>query len=497
MEAVTSVAGSNADLWLSLEVAAALGRQVYSKEWRAVCQSLDIDPPERLLAELVERGLAKRWGGGWLFTHESLVERLLERADEHGDLDEVHEACAAVLEVLYPEEFEQTARSRARHWEKAGKLDRAVEALSTAIDYLGNVRGDFDRQRQVIDKQRELLIQLQAPETSPRRYSNRLAEVSNLLKQGEYRTADKKSKKLQNRANRHEDEDVWARAVHRRAVIAYERGALDRALERLERAEQKFRVRELRDDLTDCLELRGRIYLGKYDCDSALDYLNRAKDLAAKLGRQMTFFSCETGIAKAKLKRAELGEARRLAEDVVERMAELKARHNQASAIKVLGDVARENRDFERALKRYTRARQLWRISGSTGTIAVTIGIGLSEQKLGRFEEAHDTFERAQKEARDLRVYQSLVQLGLLGYWAHKHSWSRWDDVFSEFCDAFETLRYPTDPHGWLAGICATECIDHGKTRRAYSMLQIERTIWSSVNRTERVDEVDNLLETL
>ncbi|MFB6375712.1 MAG: hypothetical protein ABEN55_21960, partial [Bradymonadaceae bacterium] len=106
-----------------LELAAALGRNVDEREWRAVLADAELEPPPALVDRLVDRGLVERTAGGWAFAHGLLVDSLGRRARQAGRWRRHHRTCARTLTSLSTADDPGLRERIAEHWVDAGELD--------------------------------------------------------------------------------------------------------------------------------------------------------------------------------------------------------------------------------------------------------------------------------------------------------------------------------------------------------------------------------------
>ncbi len=122
-----------------LEAAAALGVDVRPGEHDAVMERLGARLPKDAIDRLAHRGVVQRDRVGWHFAQPAFRRALLERAGAGGRLAELHRACAATLEELYPSPPFGVLERRAHHERAAGNEHDAkrlfLSASVAALDH--------------------------------------------------------------------------------------------------------------------------------------------------------------------------------------------------------------------------------------------------------------------------------------------------------------------------------------------------------------------------
>jgi eukaryotic-like serine/threonine-protein kinase len=115
----------------ALELAAALGVVVDFEEWAEVCASRGLEPAWPLVGRLCDAGLAtvRPHARCWSFTHVLIRDGVLERADQSGRVQALHEAVAAMLDVRDHHGDEERL---GRHLAHAGAFRRAAKPLLAA-----------------------------------------------------------------------------------------------------------------------------------------------------------------------------------------------------------------------------------------------------------------------------------------------------------------------------------------------------------------------------
>jgi len=96
-ERITAFTSTDPAIRVALELAAALGFEVYDEEWEAVCQMAGLKIDSSLVSQLVKRSLVTRTETGWRFHHISLRHTLETMAKDAGRWTRHNQLCARVL----------------------------------------------------------------------------------------------------------------------------------------------------------------------------------------------------------------------------------------------------------------------------------------------------------------------------------------------------------------------------------------------------------------
>lgn len=135
----------------ALELAAAMGSDVITREWLAACTIAGIEPPQRLLAHLQHDLLLVRSPSSFQFSHPMLRETLERRARDSGRWPRHNAACAAMIELELDTRRGPVAERLGRHLLEACEHRSALHPLATAARYrLG--RGELDLADALIDQ---------------------------------------------------------------------------------------------------------------------------------------------------------------------------------------------------------------------------------------------------------------------------------------------------------------------------------------------------------
>lgn len=346
-------------VWRALEVAAVLGREIDEREWREVRAEAGLEIAVDLGPALVERGLAQEKPDGWRFSHRMLVRSLRRRARDAGRYRDHHTMCARMLESLGEPPPGETAGRRARHWLEAGALDSAYEALSTAADW-HRERGEFDQWERVLDRQREVLEEMDIDPRSRRLLSNIVDRAFFRFRVSDLERADRLTEQALDATGRATTDQLRARAMTIKGAIAKKR-------RNIEVARSWFR-RSLEDaDSSDAPSVRAQALEKLGWLEYMAGNVERARRHGRAALRQYDQLRNHDTIQVRRLlgvsasDENRLQEARRLLTDALDEAREARKKIREAACLNDLGEIARMDGDLAAARRYYEQFRGLSR----------------------------------------------------------------------------------------------------------------------------------------
>lgn len=129
----------------ALEIAAALGTQVHSDEWTAVCGRAGVAADWDVVDELVDRRMMNVVDDGWRFAHPLVREALRQLAEDEQRWARWKRLCAEQL----AEQEQRALRPKAEvlerlgmYWLDAGEFDHAIDPLQKSAE-AHEQRGDY------------------------------------------------------------------------------------------------------------------------------------------------------------------------------------------------------------------------------------------------------------------------------------------------------------------------------------------------------------------
>lgn len=489
----------NADsAWSALETAAALGRELASKEWQFVCAHFDLLDGDRLVDEMVERGLAEYTERGWAFSDGRLVETLEHYSRGAGRWASRHRICARLLEKLHSGRRRRVVSRLADHWAEGDRPERAIESLLVQAETLRKA-GRYEAAVETVERRGELLNEIGAPNDAPRRLANAVEHAMCQLHRGAWsedpvdvlesvrdraaqRGADALAAKALRTAGRYyggKQEYIRARSYARRAAEAAERGDDDAErtaalhdwgyaeylLGNLDGAEQKFTAAagESNANPESYLEIEahwgiGWVQLGRRNFERARRAFRRARRASRAAGYRSLEARCINGLGELARLTGEIEEARRLYRDHLGLARELNHRSDVAVTYSNLAQVE---------------------LSAGRSHVAETM-----------LEEAKRLRQEPSSGAQRLHVL-TLIELA---HAAGTEEWSTFDELWADYSDGWpDDARLFTD-HPWLLELAGDLAASADKSHRARRAWRLARDLWSELDDQHATDRVTDKL---
>ena len=440
----------------SLELAAALGREVDSDEWRSLLEEAGLPHRPRLVDRLVDRGLAERTANGWAFAHGLLVESLARRAREADRWTDHHRLCARTLAANLDGDIPGPRERIADHWVAAGEPERALAPLLAEIELYSERRED-DERRRLLERRAELLDALAIDDRDPRRLVQQ-------LEMAQVPEPDRDVRESRNRALdvwKALDDDAPRLAARSAALLA----RLDDRLGDLEGARTWARRALEASRRCDDDRLRSRAHrllAWNYVADSqhqrATEHAERAVEWAEHAGHHF-------GRLQGLRLKAHLGQLRgdertgQLLETIGREAGEAGFARIEAQAASGLGDWTRFDGRLDEAREHYRRFRnQMDALLRPAKRALADLKLAQVELGTGDFEAALDHLDSACETLAAIGAPESepsLVHLIRLALAAGRRERDRWSDLWSHLSQGWpEGWRLEPD-HPWLLATAA------------------------------------------
>lgn len=395
-------------LWRSLELAAALGREVDHEEWRIAAQMCGFRIPDDLEDSLSSAGLMRPNDTGWSFVHGMLRESLERRAKEGSHWTGLNAACVQMLEARYPEQEFPFAERLARYLVESGQHEEALPWLKETIRSRTDL-SDFERASDHLLEYGRILRELKVDGIDPRRGENWLLDAEIQLQQARFDDAQKLAERIAIEARRH----GWSRLLPRALVVE---GTAELSRGELRHARNTFeRARSLYDELNDLDGVAratrglGRVlqYEGEYQ--SATELLEESKELFRQGHNLLGVARTLNALGDVARHQGNYRVARSWSEEAMAICDEIGNQIGVADCINDLAELSRLEGDLEAALNSCTRALKMYESLGSDESMFVRINLGLILMQYARYIEARECFE-------ELRAhFTESAQQGLLG----------------------------------------------------------------------------------
>ena len=428
-----------------IELAAALGQNIDTREWRAAAATAGLWASTTLVERLIAGRLVTADTSietGWSFVHAMVRESLERRAREGGRSAAHHEACAgAIGERGGPDRAERVG------WHRycAGQFEASLEPLLAGARNR-HERSDFSRALRLLELRESALRAIDLSATDSRWGHGWVERAIVHRRKGEDEQAEQWAKLAAGHAEEAGWTDVLPHALNARALVALQRGDLDHARTLYAAALAQFEASGDEDGAAECL--LGMAFEAQRRGDRAriAEFGERARARFAavgNLGRESTALRV---VATGAVQRGEPDVAAAIYERAFALAERAGNRLAAAACVIGLGDTALERGNEPEAEGHYRRAVERLEAIGSGQLTHARLNLGLVLVRTGRDEEARPlldeavaTFERARH-----RVELACARVLRLPGAAARGDWAAWDADFTAAgaeLDAIEFLE--------------------------------------------------------
>ncbi len=467
-----ALGGFGGDTQAIFELAAVLGTEVSSREWKRACAlaGLDMGEARWALERLLDGRMIHLLGDRrWAFTHGLLREALERRATAHGRLARWHEVCAAMLrEGAAPD-----LRRLTDHLVRAGRAVAAVPLMFEQVDD-ALAREDLVALRRLVLETALLMRRLGRRLTSAdgvrlratwswaaaqtghgngARHAERTLQTARTL--GEHGAGALALAAMGAIVRRRDGDAVQAALYLRRAMTAALKARDARLVARCSR------------QLCALLETTGQLD----EAEAVLDAVEKMPSASTDPREHGLRRLRRASIA---LHRRQLGAARSHATAARDAFVQHGMRTDVMLAENLLGEIARANKDGAAADHHYGIAHDIARELDHVDAPLYQVNRGRVMLDAGRYDEARSRLVVALREAarRDALLGTLLARVSLLPCAAHAGHWSSWDTQWA----CLEPLRSGRFVHrdvARCARLAARLADDAGEATRAAAARQL------------------------
>mgnify|MGYP006288949599 CR=1 FL=1 len=486
------------DARAAVELAAALGKQVDPREWRACCDWLGLEVPDRLAERLIEAGLADSTADGWAFVHNMFVESLQREAARADRLCDYHWTIAQTLEELYPGQLNQTARRRGEHFRRAGEPRAALEPLRRAGLRL-KIIGETGELLELLDRRDGLIDELGLGPEDRRRLQSDILRASAYNRLGRAGRA----RALLDRAEPLARGEAWHRELGNilleRARMRADSGRHRQALEAADAAREHHQRSGSTQGLARAELARGNILARQGIYPEASSAYDRAVTLFDEIGDTAYKIGSLQAKASVWVSQGRFEDVWQIQPRLRERARQAGSRHQEGLLWNTAGEVARYQGRWDQARHSYLKGRAI-QVELESRLVHLT-DMNLAMVDLGdrQFEQARQRFTEVEAHLTENNFQSRLgrVYLGLAGCAAGLNNWQLWERAVDRVERQLEETedRHKDDP--WLADIAAGYAAEEGQDERARRMYRIARDLWAQLDEPQRAEEVDGRIAAL
>jgi len=487
------------DALASLQLAAALGRQVDAFEWNHACSRAGIRAEAGLIDGLLAERLAIQDETGWSFRNEALRAELERSARQSGHWAVWNEAAAIMVRQRFPKGGHGVARRRALYLLEAGPqcLGEAVAELGEAAweDVESN---EFRPALATVERREAALKELGAGPSDPRWGECMLVRCGVLVHLGDHLRGLEEARRAEVEASRYGWNNVLARALGQQAVIALESGDSGEAIERWDEA---IRLCSSRD-----VETRARLiwYLAEMrrkegDFDAASQLHEGAAEHFARCGDSEGEGEAKLGLALVAHDMGLLAQAALRLDEAEPLFTQAGTRSGLGTAAGLRGALAHLRGDLEAAAKEYRRSAEILESLGSAAAIESLIklgGVHALRRDFGGLEQALHRIETGG--CRDARApWEGHVAAARLALVAYRRDWPLWPERMNRAQTELERAFSVSEEFGTFARVAGDLAQAAGMAQQARDAYQLAEAPALSKTDSASFTIVDGMLSRL
>jgi tetratricopeptide (TPR) repeat protein len=418
------------DHLIALELAAALGQQIQTGEWRAACAVAGLGADDRLIDQLLGERMALSAEAGWEFSHGLVRESLERRARDGGRWRAHHRACARMLSALYPDTEPRAAARQGRHLAAAGDLEDAMPHLLASAEAY-RLAGEHALAHALHDEREAALDELGVPQTDRRRIAGSIQRAATFQQQGRVEEALAELQRATAAATAAAHHDLIARAETVHGRLHFDMSAPVRARQSYERALRLFEKTGADSaGMAACLNGLGSVCVWLRELDAASRHLERAHRLHETTGDLFELGQTLRILAHVRHCERDYEEAAILYRRARSCFDHAGCTIEVANCINDLGELARARGELDEAEARYREAGAIYGALGSPAVMTTNYNLALVLLHRGHMAEAREIFaaELDKLEDRARTVDRLWLRAGLLACAAAERSWPEWDE---------------------------------------------------------------------
>ncbi len=428
---------------LSMEVAATLGMEVDPHEWHDACRLLDYNLPPNLVDELATRGLIRRSGDTWEFSHALLRDALVDRSNREGRAAAHHSALADVLASSTV--LDQLAR-QARHLERAGRSEEAIATMLHVADRLVE-QSLFAQAEITLDRVERLRATV--PGSDVLSHARILAGRGAIWSaRGDLENALGVFDELMAIASTNGWAELEIRGLRGSYRVLQNLGRVEEGVERLERALRIAETHEIFDAQLRVSRSLGWMMQRRGEPEKARALLEKSIALSKELddvGDRERAIS-RAALAEVLRSQGEVELAREQANASVSRMREFGDRVGLGDGLNVLAEIERKSGNLQKAEIAYREAIESYDLAGHASGDLVRANLAMLHLQRGRVVEARELLERAAEsfEAFKMQYYLAFARFGLARASAELGDTESWDTLF-RLLSSLDQTYYETE----------------------------------------------------
>lgn len=476
---------------IALELAATLGDDVTEIEWQATCMYGEVEPHERLIDELVDQGLAKRFEGGFSFVHKLLADSIRSEARNRGRAREHELTCAEVLRTIYGHKPERVLERVATHLVAAEAWELALEPLElVAKKHLA--AGAFVEAQDRLEQRKTALDALGVDGFDRRRVENWLYQGLTHLRAGNPAEAEFEFQRVMNVASPQRWRMEVALAQRGLGELAADAGEYAAALEAFNKSEGYYGDGADPSELATLYEARAEAFKSIGNQSAAREDLSRALDLHRTVGDKLQELNVLNRVAATFLSEGDVVRAQEVAQWGIEEGQALGNRAAEAGCWMTMGEIARLQNNFDYARHCYSEAERLDELSGSRQVWVVRTSAAMLEIAAENWQHAANRFDELAHELETVGFLGMLpiVQLGQAVCHVAYGEWDEFDAKWSQSLAEIERAGLVERDIPWLAEVAGDLCERRNDPIRARDAYRFAMTRWDELGELWKAREL-------
>jgi serine/threonine protein kinase/tetratricopeptide (TPR) repeat protein len=460
----------------ALKLAAILGRNVDTEEWRAACRERWVEARIGLVEELVELKLAEPTESGWRFVHGMLRESLLRQARESNQWASLNTIAAMALrDIAEQRDAPRYAGRIGRLLIDAGEYEAAVEYILEGARHAA-ADGDHAVALELVGRLEEACAHIDA-DTREVQGRGQLARARALSGTGSGAEAIRITRGVHQLAEEHgwrrlsaDSLELWCQLEH---------GA-GRVRDAARLARRFLEVYEEIGDVTGSVRARLRLgdnaaYAG--ELDDAMAHYARALELAEEHDMPPRIAWAHWGIGYVLQQQLRLDEA---TPHLHEAMEGFRGAGQPQQALHVLAGLA----DIDRMTGRYERAEQRTRevleaVSSKGGRSAIlSLNMAVICLMTDRVEEASTWAQRAESIAPQADRAWPAIHAMQLALGSARADMQVWDARFERLQSSIRETGFVDIDMVFVLGKAASSCRDADMPERASTLSLFVADMW-------------------
>ena len=486
------------EVWIALEVAAALGHEVDLREWKAACAIPGITIPRNLVEALTLARLATSEKFRFSFLHGAIRESLEHHARKANRWEDHHELCATALEKLYPPRTRWLSSRIGRHLLRGQRWEAALKPLLTGADE-ARVASEFSRAYDLFDRHLEAVEQADTEHAFDLRALNTVRRTRTLIKQNHLTEAADQLATLKDRGL---SPFVECERLFALGTLARARGAVREGIELSQRFIELHALIDPDDPLAEhssaahsvglakAITLQADLHHTAGHIDEALTLSREGASHCTNSPHDMAAICLQMGNIVAAL--GDFDRSLKWLNDGRKAYEEVGDRYGIAQIENSFGELYRMTDRPGEALGHYEKAFNILTRVGVTqlGTVRFNIAMCLVEAK--NFQKARRYFEE---------VHQALITSGSDGYLGLTHTalmtcaaadgdWDLWQNHLDNARKNIEETGLTIPDIAILYAVAMDLTATAGRPDDAELLGELAREQWTRLQRPDKAAEV-------